>query len=424
MTTSAREMPTGRRGAIVRAGAVLAAGLVLAACGAFAAKAWAVTGVEVWLAVTLLPSDLGLPLLLDWDSALSLAALVAVGAVWAGLVRLGVGRGLRPAVLHGALAVALLAALGARGLLWNAALSEIPPRPLNRFGLSTSYPASHEVLQRAPQPSMPDAHIVTNAEGFRDRPRDYAPSTTARRVLVAGDSFVYGSGIATAADLFTTCLEEALAERPPSGDGRPWEAFNLAQSPAALWYYTTALVTVGKAVRPDAYVMIYLRMDLEPYELRRVLAELPPPAARLLHLFGVDDRLMRLNSRLGGKAVDERSGRLRLDGAPLVRHRVALARLVAHVKAAGRPLVVWQYYGTDALFEAFRDDPSVTLLGWEDLPEAPAAAHTWSLDPTLSYPDDGHPTPRTNRLVASFLAERIRRLADAPRAGNSGGDGP
>ena len=388
----------------------LACALLVAAWAPLASvdlELMALVGVRAWLWRIALPAEVGRSLVFDWRLLLAVALLLALAGAWIALGRhLVRRRAPRPAratfhlLLVGLTAGAAVWRVG----VWQEAVARTGVREPNRFGLLTSYPPRHRGFEQSGKPTVPAARIETNREGFRDAERDYAPRDDVHRVLVVGDSFVYGYGIAKAEDLLHARLERALEDE----GGGPWEVMNLAQQPAALWYYVRALRTVHRAVHADILVMSFLRgYDLEPLELRRLETLLTPSEYAVVRAFGVDEDVMRIGARSGADAM---AG----DGGPTAGVRaellVAFAHLVAEVAASGAHLIVWEPLGFDPFFAPFGAAPHVTFVGPDEVLAPHANAPSWFEDEALAYVDDGHPTPLANRYIAEHLARRIEAL--------------
>lgn len=390
--------------------AALTALMVLCLWGLFvaaAAKPLAGVAVTAFLAASRIPLLYALRLAAsDWRLYLLAAcALTAAAACRLWEKRLhGIAPG-RPCMRWGLLAATVLgAAPAARECRERAAHLAV-----NRWGFYTPFGLSAgPYVVATGKTSVPDFVVTTNSMGFRDREWALHPRRPVRRVVVAGDSFVWGYGIADPEDMLHRRLQAALDARQP---GR-WEVVNIANSPAALWYYVNALIAVGREVHPDVYVMSFLSfMDLEPWEVQRVKFGLPPFAVAMMDWSGVSERLMRTGVRV---TLDyDRRGRA--DADTQAEMQGLFARLVEFVEDEGAQLVVWEALGAKFSFrEPYRGHPSVRFLGWEDVPGSPAGARpsagvpwTWTEDPTLSYPGDGHPTPKANGLIAGVLARKI-----------------
>lgn len=287
------------------------------------------------------------------------------------------------------------------------------PAP-NRYGFYPSFPAGSTQLLRSGKPPVPDIEVRTNAQGFRDKDWSDEPAPGVKRVVVVGDSAVFGYGIPVEADLLHRQLERELNH---SGRGR-WEVLNLASLPAGIWYYVEALVRAGIPARPQVMVMSYLAVaDLSAYDDQYLKAGLPPWLVSALEVSGVLREFMRLGGTLG-----PRFGRR--GGAPpaeLEHSRQELAVLVREIERTGTPLIVWLPFGPDPLFEPYRAHPLMSFLAPTDLPEFRGSDDlAWHRDPRLSIPGDGHPTAAGNALFARGIAGRVlavsgrRRLRPPP----------
>lgn len=365
----------------------------------------AVVSLRAWLWKVALPAEVGRALLVDWKLFVGPAgALALLGAwVWIGrrLARTGARRGRRVAFHAALVALTLLTAFWRFGAWQDAAEREGGRRP-NRLGLYSTYPPHFRGLERSDKHGVPAAELSINAEGFRDDAREYVPRPGVRRVLVVGDAFVFGRGISSAGDLLHAQLQTALDR----AGGGPWEVMNLAQQPAALWYYTAALRAALRAVHADVLVLTHLRgFDLEPFELRRLETVLTPGENAVVRAFGIDQDVQWLGASIGARAARGEGGGPSASG--LAALHAAVAHLVADADLAGAHLFVWEPLGHDPFFDPFRACPGVSFVAGDDLLGPHTTTRPWFWDAALAYPDDGRPTPFANRLTAEGLARRI-----------------
>jgi hypothetical protein len=180
-----------------------------------------------------------------------------------------------------------------------------------------------------------------NSQGFRDR--EHINPKTRRRLLVVGDSYAYGWGIANPSDR----LSDMLAATLDSVTHVKWEPFNVSR-PDLDTKQETELVASIPEVRPDIALVLYVFNDIEylaPMTERRAITE----AAGSLRARLNPARLLFQNSFLAQELyVRARHARLYLssaapaadiysDSALVAKHLKDLCRLVR--TAAGKAKV-------------------------------------------------------------------------------------
>ncbi|MCX5795474.1 MAG: hypothetical protein NTY77_08285 [Elusimicrobia bacterium] len=276
----------------------------------------------------------------------------------------------------------------------------------NRYAFYTPFGLSRgPYVIPSGKPGIPDSVIQTNSFGYRDKEWSARPRPGVRRAIVVGDSNVWGYGIPTEDGMLHRKLELEL----DALDSRKWEVLDIANTPAALWYYVHALIAAGQDVHPDLYVMSFLGYyDLEPWEVQRVKFGLPQRLVDALDECGVSRDLMRMGVSLGGRY----SRRHALDADTLADLQAIFSQLVAFIDETKGQLVIWEALGRNPFFDKYRGHPRVTFLGWSDVPELPEDLRrlassdrvSWQSDETLSYRGDGHPTPKANGLIARAIA--------------------
>lgn len=398
--------------------ALLAAGVGLLYVFLAAEAAGLVVGLalKIWLGLVKIPFGFALKLILwEWKIFLLPAFVLLSFALYEflkhHLPKETPGRGR----LHWF--VPLAVAIGAliRASEYRGRLNGNSPRT-NRFGFFPSLGINSGPYRlKSGNPSVPDMVVKTNSFGFRDREWDLPLRERGRRALVVGDSFVWGLGIPSDEGMLHRRLERELNARGGPG----WRVFNLATSPAALWYYAHALIAVGREVRPELYVMSVVgNYDLEPWEVQRVKFGLPARMVALMDAFHVSEDLMRLGSALGHDYEWRSKDGREIPPEVLADHHGSFSKLVAFVGKTGARLIVWE--GLDRripFFDGYRADPGITFMGWKDVPELSGeiggqirgGRAAWTDDETLAYKGDGHPTPKANGLIAQAIACGVLR---------------
>ena len=263
---------------------------------------------------------------------------------------------------------------------------------------------------------IPDIVIKTNSFGCRDKDWQIPLQGRARRALVVGDSFVWGFGIPGEDGMLHRKLEQELDASVGSG----WQVFNIASSPAALWYYVNALIAFGKDVRPDLYIMSVVgNYDLEPWEVQRVKFGLPPYLVALMDECHVSKDLMHRGFTLGQDYENRSKRGKELDPAVLTDNHDSFSRLVTFVNEVDAKLIVWEGLGGPIrFFDRYRSNPRIVFTGWRDVAELSEEIRRrsrpdfipWMDDETLAYKGDGHPTPKANGLIAKTIARKFLEM--------------
>jgi len=100
--------------------------------------------------------------------------------------------------------------------------------------------------------------VRLNSEGFRDGEHSLARDSSARRMLIVGDSFAFGWGIPRIEDR----IGEQVASRLAKATGVRWEVVNASKPGADTLDEITYLNQTIK-YRPDAVVLIYIFNDID-----------------------------------------------------------------------------------------------------------------------------------------------------------------
>ncbi len=262
----------------------------------------------------------------------------------------------------------------------------------NRFGYHPPHGLNNQCSTSSGRPEIPDAEILTNSMGYRDQEWVVERQPNVRRVLLVGDSFVYGYGIKDQKDTLDNALESELVART----NQQWEVINVALLPSALPYYVDVLLRAGALAKPDVMVMSFLgRFDLEPIDVPMMKHGAPGVVLSLMYYFDIVYDSMKAgfywtDLDLVSKAGDARDSL----------HR-DFQSLVAFVEQTQTPLVIWEPLGTTTDFlSPYRGNPLLSFL------ELTMDRRT----PAHFFPNDGHPTPEGNRFFATLLADRIQQV--------------
>lgn len=252
-----------------------------------------------------------------------------------------------------------------------------------------------------------------NADGFRD-PRAFDAATAAaarRRIVVLGDSFMWGAGIA-ADDSVPRRLEHAL--------GDDTAVFNVSVPGWGLDQMYLAWRRYREVLRPDVVVVAFIDDDIDRLLMTyRQRERLEKPAFRL-----DADRLVPRGPEPppGVVAAALRSSvvvrclRLAFDRATVARSlgRHLLRTLADDAAAYGARVVVLRIPEREVVASAFRRR-WWTLRGFADA--APGAIYVEPLREletmletgTMPYVADGHLSADGSTVVAARLAAAIRR---------------
>jgi hypothetical protein len=360
---------------------------------------------KLTLSIGHLPWAFAVPfILVDWKLLLLLAGVVSLRAfprLWR-----RVTAGLGPQPRRRAATLGLIATLLA---LLYALSGGVGTRASNAFGFYGHPPNKTKVIRT---PRLPDATVVTNSYGYRGHEWRPQPEAGVRRVLVTGDSFVFGAGIPTNDGLVDRFLERNLNQ----GGARRWEAINIGFSGAGIYYYVRSLVRVSAVARPSVLVMCYLKAyDTEPFDPAIVLADYPRWFVGVLDRLGVLDDVQRHAFNNAAKSFraaviserDLRAARREMD------------ELIRVVEANRMQLIVWEYYDPDPVFAPYRKRPDIHFMSWADVPQSESQsplggkqspAQAWLDDPRYMYIGDGHPTPQANELIGRAMARKVHSL--------------
>jgi hypothetical protein len=269
-------------------------------------------------------------------------------------------------------------------------------------------------------------HVRRNAEGFRDGPFDVPKIPGVRRILVLGDSFTFGDGIADARDLWPEVAERSLAEK-----GLRVEVFNAGIPGTNTSWQLDLLRTRGWGWSPDRIVVGFVPNDPEPPGANRdvIPARLNPP---LLPIGALDTVLTRssyayawlrgqknaLLERFGLKETyAEYVASLYRPGPDWDRFVAAASALVAEARERGVPITVAVFplfHGLEA--DPFREelDRVVALFAREGA-EVVDLRETYRGIPTSELwiaPGDAHPNERAHRLAGEAVASALAASED------------
>ena len=245
--------------------------------------------------------------------------------------------------------------------------------------------------------TRPTIVVDTNAAGFRDGPWPSAPRAAGGplRVLLLGDSVVFGSGIRAQGETLTPVLARQLRD-----SGLAAEVYNLALLGLNFRQEVDLAERHAPAIHPDLVVVLHNEendlMPVLPYYAHPHLCALFPLG--FITYVNALDRWM-LDHRLSAApaALDE-----------LDRSTERLTRLA---ERAGFDVLVVYLHG--ACPPHYYRPPAHPTRRF-----AYARLGDWHERPGLTFPNDFHPTPAGVGWMAERLAPLVRRMREpAPQGG-------
>lgn len=269
---------------------------------------------------------------------------------------------------------------------------------------------------------------TVNAHGLRDPERPFAKPPGTTRIVVLGDSFMFGHGVADD----STCvrhLERALNAR----GGPPVEVINASHIGYNTARQRVLLDSLGLRFQPDLVLLSYVLNDPEEHYLTYP-ALLPGSLGRAMEwsAFYYLTRAIAFRVLVAtGRSPDYESYLKAMFDPRLPswqRHREALHGIVADARGAGAPVVaaVWPFAQRGHAFTPYvyaREHAmavaAVRESGAEVVDLYPVFARDRYEDFALSIADS-HPNDRAHRLaagvIAAFLAGRNLVPEAAPLA--------
>lgn len=266
------------------------------------------------------------------------------------------------------------------------------PTAANAFGLASAAPNTVQVAEYpsgGSKDGYPACRFEYNSLGWRDEEPPSGTKGRRRRLLLVGDSFVWGDGIPSNEETLAARLRAALDRRAP---GR-WQVMSAAYPGLGLYGYGRFIDAIAPGFLPDVVLVGYLGgNDHDLFDAQRVLDSLP--SGRLLRNLvlnsGAAQHVCEASAVHGGGAGSARFARLREQNARKASER-------------GYRLVFLCYLGC---------------------PDLPASAEAIELSPSLRYTGRGsplwyakdfHPKPELNGILAARLAQMLVSGRRSPR---------
>jgi lysophospholipase L1-like esterase len=348
------------------------------------------------------------------------AAAVAIILLGSGLAVVACRRALEPVLVrHAGLGRKLLTALVS--LIVALALGELALRLVGSGdGASSGNTGAYADYHRGFHASIRDQ---MDARGFRGALRPTPEG--AIRILVIGDSMIFGYGLANGSDTFPAQLEAQLSDRP----GQPIAVLNAGRPGADTAEHLAIFEELVDVVDPTVVVLAYCINDAIDRPLKRAyfanrrwLPLISDNVGRWSELWRRSESAwMRASERLGWRRdwTDTIASLYAPSSERLVRHRRDIERFVTAVRARGLPLVVvvfpfFEHLEAYPLAEAHAvvdgifaelDVPSFDLLEVF----AGSDARPWQV-----APHDHHPNAAAHARAAEAFAGFVRNLPVLP----------
>ena len=259
---------------------------------------------------------------------------------------------------------------------------------VNEFGLMSGRPNTTRVIDHTSNPSKDNYPLFEcryNSLGYRDDEPDFE-STERTRILVVGDSFVWGDGIPSNKETLGAQMREQLERQAPG----KYALLAAGFAGLGLYGYLETVRRVGARYKPQIVVVGYLgASDHQVIDPQLLIDRLPDMALM---------RTIFLNLRVTRHAYSISS-----HGHKVVRHsggtdyyRSLLEELAGLAREKGMHVIVLAYEETPLWLPASFD----TLSLPKELQYQNKSSPLW-------YAKDRHPKPPLNRLIGEIVAKRV-----------------
>ena len=262
-------------------------------------------------------------------------------------------------------------------------------------------------------------YFKLNQAGFRDREHALLAAPGVRRLLIVGDSYASGEGLADPDDRFGQRLANALSSRT----GSAWEPIFAAQPNTHTLHHIEFL---GQALplRPDLVILLYVFNDIDylrQVTYRSALTEHPqgladrlyPLRILLVNSFAFQELFARYRQLPFVLEAQERSDPY-TDAASVNRHLQDLGTFVAAARKAGAAVVILPFDVSVAVSDHYRERYRrfVAQLAAAGLPVWPAAEvfEGHSFDSLTVGQLDRHPSAFANALLADAILPQALEL--------------
>jgi len=288
---------------------------------------------------------------------------------------------------------ATLVALLGFMVVFSVVLGSLPAGSrVNELGLVSFEPGTEREIDFSGYPNKdnyPVCRFKYNSLGYRDREPD---GDVRDRVLIVGDSYVWGDGIPANEQTLGALLRQRLEGVEPGRFG----VVSAAYPGNGIYGYSRFITALEQRFRPSVVVIGYLGCaDLDPLDAQFLMDSLPKNG--FLRNLVVNLRLLQ--------GVHEKSVTigcpLWLQSPPLSRVVSALDVIVASKPPSRRCIVVIDY---------FRLEPKHPLAfpkDWRVL-QLPESLRCPGHHTQYWYAKDVHPKPALNLRLAEILADTVR----------------
>jgi lysophospholipase L1-like esterase len=277
-----------------------------------------------------------------------------------------------------------------------------------------SDPQVGHVHRPGSQAHLMGVDVAINTKGLRDREIGYARAPGTLRILMLGDSFTEGWGVALD-DTFAKRIERLFAQR-----GVAAEVIN-----AGVGNYNTVMEVAsffdeGRKYEPDIIVLNFTFNDAEPVPAHDVPHPLLQFCEACVYLFGRADTILRETS----VRPEWKDYYLGLYGggssAGWGDAKASIARLAAYAKANNIELLIASLpelhelkpYPLQAITTLVQDAAKENGVDFVDVLPALQNEPPQSL---WAAPSDPHPNARAHALISDALFRKLVTISDARR---------
>jgi hypothetical protein len=284
---------------------------------------------------------------------------------------------------------------------------------VNRLGLVCAPPNRVDVQDfshHTNKDNYPVCRFEYNSLGYRDREPSFSTRDGRRRILLVGNSFIWGDGIPSNEETLGYLLRDELDRRAP---GR-FVVMSAAYPALGLYGYGRILKTVAPVYNPDIVLAQYAPFEGHMLSDPQFLFDRLPANRFMRNAVLSINGIWCMNEAIVVVGYSIFAGRRAIGNS--IMDPAALLADIARQSVQDRYRVVFFMYD----YEEGHEMQPVTFPGpiaRLDLPRpwqySGAASDLW-------YAKDYHPKPKLNRLVAAYLAESIlshpqwRASADPP----------
>lgn len=267
----------------------------------------------------------------------------------------------------------------------------------NRLGLVSGQPLvtfTQDYSSHPQKDDYPPVTISNNSLGYRDI--EPPPAQAGRkRVLLVGDSYVWGDGIPEARDTLPALVRAKLETLSPG----QFDVMAAAYPGLGCYGYRRAVQAMTPEVHPDIVVVGYLGdADLDPLDTQALRDLLP--SQRWLARVTVNLRTLQDFHEAAMAALQDPAWRV----AYGARRRDELFRALAEfAREPGHRALLVCYYGACPVVEGI------------DGMTVPAAWRYQGHRSELWYAKDSHPKPALSRLLGDWLASELARPGSSTR---------